>query len=236
MRAEETGIPPEIATAVAQFAALVTPFFPARALRMGGGTILQARWGHRRSFDADLFCEPGAYARTVAKSGPEMERAIKTIAQDVEDGGSFVDQIACFCRIGGIEITILPTAALIGATTGMVVPNTIIETESTADILAGKLVHRMCGAGVFEPRDLFDLAAAAQHDADALRQALGLLSEVQKAEISAALAVLPKRWAYLSDKPLISVGGEALQVDAKKMWDLLERSGLESSSGEPNEP
>ncbi len=236
MRAEETGIPQKIASAVAQFAALVTPFFPVGALRMGGGTILHARWGHRMSFDADLFCDPGIYARTIAKSGPELERAINTIACDAKDGGSFVDQIASFCRIAGIEVTILPAAALIGATTGMVVPNTTIETESTADILAAKLVHRMCGAGVFEPRDLFDLTAATQHDADALRQALGLLSDVQKAEISAALALLPKRWASFSDKPLISVDGEAVQVDMEEVRDLLERDGLAHSSGEPNDP
>ena len=44
MKTDESGIPREIATAVARFADLVAPFFPAGALRMGGGTILQARW------------------------------------------------------------------------------------------------------------------------------------------------------------------------------------------------
>ena len=112
MKTEETGIPREIAAAVARFADLVTPFFPAGALRMGGGTILQARWGHRMSFDADLFCDPVTYARTITKNGPEIERAINTIADGVEEGASFVDQIASFCHIAGIEVTILPSAAL----------------------------------------------------------------------------------------------------------------------------
>lgn len=229
MKTEETGIPREIETAVARFADLVTPFFPAGALRMGGGTILQARWGHRMSFDADLFCDPGTYARTIAKSGPAIERAINTIADSVEEGASFVDQIASFCHVAGIEVTILPAAALIGSPTGRVVPNTTIDTESTADILAAKLVHRMCGAGVIEPRDLFDLAAAERYDPNALHEAMGLLSDIQKAEISTALAMLPKRWASFSDKPLFSIDGDEIQVDAEVVRELFERAGRERS-------
>lgn len=52
---EERGIPEPIARAVVRFVERVGPFFPAGSLRMGGGTILQARWGHRQSTDADLF-------------------------------------------------------------------------------------------------------------------------------------------------------------------------------------
>ena len=236
MKTEETGIPREIAAAVARFADLVAPFFPAGALRMGGGTILQARWGHRMSFDADLFCDPGTYARTIAKSGPEIERAINTIADGVEEGASFVDQIASFCHVAGIEVTILPSAALIGSPTGSVVPNTTIETESTADILAAKLVHRMCGAGVIEPRDLFDLVAAERYDPNALREAMGLLSDIQKTEISAALAMLPKHWASFSDKPLFSVDGSEIQVDDEAVKELFERAGRERPPGDLASP
>ncbi len=236
MKTEETGIPREIAVAVARFANLVAPFFPAGALRMGGGTILQARWGHRMSFDADLFCDPGTYARTIAGSGPEIERAINSIADGVEEGASFVDQIASFCHIAGIEVTILPSAALIGSPTGRVVPNTTIETESTADILAAKLVHRMCGAGVIEPRDLFDLVAAERYDPNALREALGLLSDMQMTELSAALAMLPKRWASFSDKPLFSVDGDEIEVDAKSVRELFEHVRRERSPRDLESP
>ena len=236
MKTEETGIPREVAAAVARFADLVAPFFPAGALRMGGGTILQARWRHRMSFDADLFCDPGTYARTIAKSGPEIERVIDTIADGTEGGASFVDQIASFCHIAGIEVTILPSAALIGSPTGSVVPNTTIETESTADILAAKLVHRMCGAGVIEPRDLFDLAAAERYDPNALREALGLLSDMQMTELSAALAMLPKRWASFSDKPLCSVDGDEIEVDVETVRQLFEPARRERSPGDPANP
>ena len=188
------------------------------------------------SFDADLFCEPGTYARTIAKSGTEIERAIDAIADDVEEGAAFVDQIASFCHIAGIEVTILPSVALIGSLTGCVVPNTTIENESTADILAAKLVHRMCGAGVIEPLDLFDLLAAERYDPNALCEAMSLLSNIQKKEIYAALAMLPKRWASFSDKPLFSADGDEIQVDAEAVQALFEPASRERSAGNPASP
>ena len=220
---EETGIPHSIVAAVARFASVVARFFPPGALRMGGGTILQARWGHRQSFDADLFCDPGVYARTVARHGVDIERAMRALADMGEEAEPFVDQIATFSYINGTEVTILPAVALVGSKTGYVVPNTDIETESTADILAGKLVHRICGGGVIEPRDMFDIVTAEQRDPSALRAAVSLLSDTQRASISANIAMLPRRWASVADKPLLSSGGEPLQVDASTVQDVLQR-------------
>ena len=162
--------------------------------------------------------------------------SIHTVSDDIEEGASFVDQIASFCLISGIEVTILPAVALIGSPTGRVVPDTAIETESTADILAAKLVHRMCGAGVIEPRDLFDLLAAERYDPNALSEAMGLLSNIQKKEVSAALAMLPKRWASFSDKPLFSADGDAIQVDVEAVQALFEPAGLERPAGDPASP
>ena len=233
---EEPGIPRPIADAVARFSAQIARFFPTGALRMGGGTILQARWRHRRSFDADLFCDPVIYVRTVAQHGPEIERAIGAVADLNEETRPFVDQIASFSCVDGTEVTILPAVALVGTKTGNFVPNTDIETESTADILAGKLVHRMCGAGVIEPRDLFDLVAAERHDPTALREAVSLLSNTQRAEISATLAMLPKRWVSFSDQPLLSIDGEKLNIDALVVKDLLHRFGRKQSSRESPKP
>ena len=67
---------------------------------------------------------------------------------------------------------------------------------------------------------LFDLVAAERYDPNALRSALGLLSDMQITEISAALAMLPKRWASFSDKPLFSVDGNEIQVDAEAVKEL----------------
>ena len=44
-------------------------------------------------------------------------------------------------------------------------------------------------------------------------------------------AELPKRWASFSDKPLISVDGDEIQVDAEAVRKLFERAGRERSPG-----
>ena len=95
--------------------------------------------------------------------------------------------------------------------------------DSSADILAGKLVHRLGGAAVVEPRDLFDLLVAERHDPNALRQATGLLTRNQLAEISAMLLMLPRKWASISEKQVLSVSGERRDVDPIAVVDLLGR-------------
>ena len=70
---EERGIPEPIARAVVRFVERVGPFFPAGGLRMGDDAILQARWGHRMSTDADLFCDPQTYLETVRQHGAAVE-------------------------------------------------------------------------------------------------------------------------------------------------------------------
>ena len=220
---EESGIPHAIAAVVARFAGRVERFFPAGSLRMGGGTVLQARWGHRQSTDADLFCDPAIYSRVVRQHGPAIERAIREIADRGEEMGTFVDQMATFSRIEGTEITLLPAVPLVGLETGHRVPGTSVATDSSADILAGKLVHRLGGAAVVEPRDLFDLLVAERHDPNALRQATGLLTRNQLAEISAMLLMLPRKWASISEKQVLSVSGERRDVDPIAVVDLLGR-------------
>ncbi len=220
---EETGIPERIVRAVVRFVERVGPFFPAGSLRMGGGTILQARWGHRQSTDADLFCDPRTYVETVREHGAPMERELRRVA-DEEEGEPFVDLVATFSRVGGTEVTILPAAPLLDDRSERCVPGTTVRTESTGDILAGKLVHRLGGAGVAEPRDLFDLVAAERHDPTALRRAVGLLTELQVREISATLLMLPPRWEPTTDKPVLSVSGEDGGVVPADVVDVLRRS------------
>ena len=203
---------------------------------MGGGTILQARWRHRQSTDADLFCEPATYANAVRQHGRAIEAEIRKIADRHEDTAPFVDQVATFSRIDQTEVTILPAIALIGTRTGRFVPHTTIETESSADILAGKLVHRLCGAGVVEPRDLFDLLAAEHHDPLALRQAVGLLSDIQRDEISATLLMLPRKWASVSEKRVLLISGNHRDVDPSAVVELLRRFAAPERSSSPSQP
>ncbi len=127
--------------------------------------------------------------------GERIERELGRIADRTNDTGPFVDQIAAFSLIQGTEVTVLPVVPLIASRTHRFVPGTGIETFSNEDILAGKLVHRLCGAGVAEPRDLYDLVAAERYGPNAQRQAVDLLTDTQLNEISATLLMLPDNWA-----------------------------------------
>ncbi len=204
MPQQEQGIPPAIVRAVQLFVTALAPHLAEGDLRFGGGTALQARWQHRRSTDADLFCDPQTYATAVRINGEVMERALRDVSTTTAGEETFVDQIATHTRIGGVEITILPAATLVQPSgSGRFVPGTAVQTLTSAEILAGKLIHRLHGAGIAEPRDLYDLAMAQEHDPGALRQAVAALSANQCREVAAMIEMLPSNWAASRERPLL---------------------------------
>ena len=202
----ERHLPDPITSAVRKFAAAANPHLDAGSLRLGGGTVLAARWQHRRSTDADLFCDARTYVAAVRHHGEAIEHSLAQVARTQAGEDTFVDQIATYTRIDGVEVTVLPTVALIDGGSGRYVPGTRVETLTNAEILAGKLVHRMCGAGIAEPRDLYDLALAAARDPAPLQRALEVLTTAQRAEIGAMIEMLPRDWTSLSpERPLLDV-------------------------------
>ena len=225
MPQQEQGIPPTIVRAVQVFVTALAPHLAEGDLRFGGGTALQARWQHRRSTDADLFCDPQTYATAVRISGEAMERALRDVSATVAGEETFVDQIATYTRIEGVEVTILPAVTLVQKPgSGRFVPGTAVETLTSAEILAGKLVHRLHGAGNAEPRDIYDLAMALEHDPPALRQAIAALSESQRREVVAMIEMLPQSWATSSrERPLLSADPD--RANLPLLVDLLRQQG-----------
>ena len=215
----ETGLPGGMAAKIQSFLRCTQPFFPDDALRMGGGTILQARWRHRESTDIDLFCSSPVYLDTVRSHRAGIEQELHEICDGRER--TFVDAISSFAEIQGTEITLLPADPPVGERTRRFVPGTQVETWSTADILAAKLLYRLCQAGNAQPRDLYDFAAAAYHDPDALHQAVGILTPRQQKQVRSLLLILPDDWAEGSDKPLRGLPPKPYAADPKTVADLL---------------
>ena len=116
------------------------------------------------------------------------------------DAGPF----AAYAPIDGVVVALLPVARFTSVQTGRVVPRTLIETLPNADILAEKLVERMYGGEVFEPRDIFDLTTAAHKDPAALEQALNCLNAQQRTKLADTMTALPKNWVRQSTRPLIN--------------------------------
>ena len=109
----------------------------------------------------------------------------------------------------------------VGERTRRFVPGTNVEIWSTADILAAKLLYRLCQAGNAQPRDLYDCAAAAYHDPEALRQAVGILTPRQQKQVRSLLMILPDDWAAASDKPLLGISSEPYAAAPQTIADLL---------------
>lgn len=126
----------------------------------------------------------------------------------------------------------MPAEPPIGERTGARVSGTGIETWSSADILAAKLLHRLCGAGLAEPRDLYDLAAAEHHDPEALRLAVSLLTRRQLQRAEAILRMLPGNWLDQTDKPLIGLPATPFPIDVESIVDILARF---SQPGDPEQ-
>ena len=221
---EQSGLPRIIVQCIQRLYQHARPYLPDSALTLGGGTVLAARWSHRISTDADLFCPPETFDAVVRAHGTELEAALRSIADDSEQ--TFVDRIAIYARIGNIEVTILPAVRHIAERTLQYVPGTGIETWSSANILAGKLLHRVYEGGVVEPRDLYDIAAATHRDPDALREAVAVLTARQQHAVRSRLALLPERWADASDKPLLGIPEEPYDFHPKAIVRMLAEAAL----------
>lgn len=70
---EEARLPEAILRNVQKIAPVLEAYFPRGSLKMGGGTVLQARWRHSVSTDADLFAFPQAFNKVVAERGEILE-------------------------------------------------------------------------------------------------------------------------------------------------------------------
>ena len=181
-------------------------FAPHAHLSMGGGTVLQHRWAHRKSPDVGLFCSPGAFAEAMRDHRGVIEDALMEAGADAER--TWCEPLALYAEIRGVETTVLPAAALTRRlmTKGegpdaLVAP---VALQTNAEILAKKLLHRLFEGEVAEVRDIYDLAAAQEMDRAALRVACAVLPERALASIVALVSALPSGWGRVTNKPLLS--------------------------------
>ena len=156
-------IPPKQLAAAQAAASVLRRFIDERHLSMGGGTVLQSRWRHRQSSEVDLFCDGDVFERAQRRFSSEIERALVAEA-DSPPERTWVEFMAIYCEPDGVETTLMPHVPLTEACTDERLPGTRIALQSTAEILAKKLRHRLYEAGGVEVRDLYDLAAARHLD------------------------------------------------------------------------
>ena len=177
-------------------------------LSLGGGTVLAARWGHRKSLDVDLFCQPDVYAELGPKSRAEIEALIKQIP-GCEQEATWCEDIATYAEIDGIEATVLPRPAAMGSKRATMLRGTKLRLQSSEEILYRKIVGRMYEAGEITVRDTYDVACALREDPGALQAAVGHIDEEILEDVIITIENLPNGWSGDDPKPLI---------DAKYKW------------------
>ncbi|MDE2761885.1 MAG: nucleotidyl transferase AbiEii/AbiGii toxin family protein [Gemmatimonadota bacterium] len=170
-------------------------------LRLGGGTALAARWGHRHSTDLHLFVDPEAYARLYG----DPERLRGNIARHtgaVEQFG--VGPGYTLIAVPDGEVIVLTTRSLTpGPVSGDFVRGTRVAIETNAEILAKKLTHRLSIYHLFVPRDLYDIAVARHLDPEALDTALATIPAPNLDDIRKQLGLLGPGWAAGHHEPLL---------------------------------
>ena len=186
----------------AQMFEKLTSFIAPEHLSFGGGTVLAARWNHRRSLDVDLFCEPTTYGRLSPAQRARIEKAINEIAGCVPSQ-TWCEDIATYTEISGTEATVLPGIIVIEPSNPTTLDGTWLALQSTAQILYAKIAWRMYEGGEIAVRDAYDLACARKHDPRALTQARSHISPRVLEMVAEIIRQLPAGWSGESEKPLI---------------------------------
>jgi len=136
---------------------------------LGGGTVLMLRYGHWLSKDIDVFVPDPQYLGYVT---PRLSDRAADLTQDYTEAGTFVK---LQFEEGEIDFVAAPNL-LSGdhAWENWEIMGRTVKVETAAEIIAKKMYHRGHRATA---RDLFDFAAVALTDPDAIVQASPFFSQ-----------------------------------------------------------
>ena len=215
---------PQSDVAKAVFDVLVGLVAP-NTLSFGGGTVLAARWRHRKSFDVDLFCDPTEYGLLSRRDRVLIEEGLARIV-GCSPKRTWCEDIATYTEIDGIGATVLPRSVVLEPAETTRLAGTALRLQGNAQILYGKIVGRMYGAGEITVRDAYDVAAAHIHDPAALVRACDHASPRVLSTVAEVIEMLPRGWS-----------GNEMQalIDPRHRWSEDELRGrvLVGLRGEP---
>jgi Nucleotidyl transferase AbiEii toxin, Type IV TA system len=141
---------------------------------LGGGTAMMLRIDHRESHDVDIFLSDPQLLPFLDPQKRDFQFEIRP-ADNEGDGSSF--QKFVFKDVGEIDF-IVGHAMTPSPTTQATIEGEATLLETMPEIITKKIYYR--GSSI-KPRDIFDIAAAAEQHADSVIEALQLYrNEVEK--------------------------------------------------------
>ena len=102
-----------------------------RHISFGDGTVLASRWGHRQSFDVDLFCDPTVYGGLTRGERSRIEERIAGIP-DCSRERTWCEDIATCTEIGDVEATVMPSSVVLEPSVPTRLAGTTLRLQSSA--------------------------------------------------------------------------------------------------------
>ncbi len=161
-------------------------------MRLGGGTVLAARWAHRHSTDVDLFTDTESYVRLWQR----RDAFRRTIERRTAPRELSVRQWNTKIILPDGEVTLFTSPPFTNQPRSAdTVRNTSVPFETNAEILAKKLGGRMLNTGALVLRDLYDFAVARHHDPDAIKTSVQRIDVSDLKQLKREIDNLPHDWA-----------------------------------------
>jgi len=154
-------------------------------IRVGGGSMLLRRYGHRKSKDLDIFV---ADVRLVRWCSPRLNETASDLFADYNEEATAVKLIT-----GMQEVDIVAAAPIVAedAVENAVLEGRDVLIERPREILAKKVVYR---GRTFQVRDMFDLACVVTAEPAEVAAILPYLSLTHIDDLDARLRELEPIW------------------------------------------
>ena len=150
------------------------------AWMMGGGSVLAARWRHRKSTDIDLVTSAGWQIRGLETTGyNDFTKSMKSAGGRLDGYNQAAIEMTFPGRKRLHVFRSQPSPAL--GHSNAVIDGRPFDALSTTQILAGKLLNRSLRAPA---RDLYDLIVASEREPSALHEAVNMLSPDMQGDIA----------------------------------------------------
>lgn len=161
---QELPLPENSAAILRSVAPVLEQFLDLDSFVVGGGSVLAARWHHRRSFDVDLFTTDGEATMAIHRQAEQLRRAVGRHCGDRVSVNTTPRHGEIVLEESGIIEWALAQRLAQRPPRQEVEPLTGMQLDCTEEILAQKLYSRMYLLGGRAIRDIYDLAWAVEHE------------------------------------------------------------------------
>ncbi len=150
------------------------------AWMMGGGSVLAARWRHRKSTDIDLITSAGWQIRGLETTGRnDFTKSMKSVGGRLDGYNQAVVEMTFPGRKRLHVFRSDPSPA--SGHSSKAIDGHPFDALSTTQILAGKLLNRSLRAPA---RDLYDIIVASEREPSRLHHAVNMLSPGMQGDVA----------------------------------------------------